>query len=109
MARTAVSNADMFVYTGKLFGIGTNGLIDGFSANLIFENGLLLIAALVCATPLGHNLFEGIRGRLRKTCGNRTAYAIDRVIKAIFILILLGICTVRLVGDSYNPFIYFQF
>ena len=97
------------VGVGKLFGIGTNGLINDYSANLIYENGLLLIAALICATPLGHTLFEGIRGGLRKSCGNRSAYTIDRVIKAIFILILLGICTVRLVGDSYNPFIYFRF
>ena len=94
---------------GKLFGIGTTAFSDVYAASLIYDNGLLLIVAIICATPLSHNLAEAFRGWLRRTCGNHTAYAIDRIIKTLLVLALIAVCTVRLVGDSYNPFIYFRF
>ena len=69
----------------------------------------LLIAAIICATPLSHNLMERFRGLCRRVLDVHTAYSLDRVIKTVIVLILLAISTVRLAGDSYNPFIYFIF
>ena len=100
---------NLFVNLGKMFGIGTNTFTSDYTDSLLYENALLLIAALICVTPLGHTLFEGLRKGLRRVFGFRSAYAIDRVIKTVIILALLAICTLRLAGDSYNPFIYFKF
>ena len=100
---------NLFGNLGKMFGIGTSSFTSDYTDSMIYENGLLLIAALICVTPLGHTIFEALRSGLRKTLGFRKAYAVDRVIKTVLILALLVICTLRLAGDSYNPFIYFKF
>ena len=99
----------LFLELGKLFGIGTASFSSSYARSMIYENGLLLMAALICVTPLGHNLFEAFRARMRKKLGVYNAYAVDRAVKTVLILILLAICTMRLAGDSYNPFIYFKF
>ena len=100
---------NLFANLGKLFGIGTNSFTNDYTDSMLYEHGILLIAALICVTPLGHTIFEAFRNLLRKQFGFRRAYAVDRVIKTVLILALLALCTLRLAGDSYNPFIYFKF
>ena len=100
---------NLFMHLGKLFGIGTASFSSSYARSMIYENGILLITALICVTPLGHKLFEAFRARLRRNTGIQNAYAIDRAIKTVLILLLLAVCTMRLAGDSYNPFIYFKF
>ncbi len=100
---------NLFANLGRLFGVGTASFSSEYAVSLLYENGLLLMAALVCVTPLGHRLYEALRARLRNTCGPHRAYTADRMIKTVLVLALLAVCTLRLVGDSYNPFIYFKF
>ncbi|MGN1000030.1 MAG: MBOAT family O-acyltransferase [Faecousia sp.] len=100
---------NLFGNLGKLFGIGVSAFSDIYAGSLLYENGLLLIVAIICVTPLGHILFEKFRALARRAVGVHTAYAMDRVIKTLIVLFLLAVCTLRLVGDSYNPFIYFKF
>ena len=100
---------DLFVNLGKLFGISTISFSSAYVTSLLYENGILLLAAILCATPLSHNLFEALRRKMQATWGPYNAYAVDRVIKTALVILLLAICTIRLVGDSYNPFIYFKF
>ena len=92
-----------------LFGIGVDAFTTDFVSSLLKANLYLLIAAIICATPLSHNLMERFRGLCRRVLDVHTAYSLDRVIKTVIVLILLAISTVRLAGDSYNPFIYFIF
>ena len=49
----------------------------------------LLIAAIICATPLSHNLMERFRGLCRRVLDVHTAYSLDRVIKTVIVLILV--------------------
>ena len=97
------------VGVGKLFGIGVTGFTSTYTGDLFYENGLLLIAATVCATPLGRNLLTLGRSSLQRRADPQVAYAIERACKTLVIVILLLVCTLRLVGDSFNPFIYFRF
>ena len=77
---------------------------------MTFKTHIFLLAvSIICATPLSHNLMEKFRALMRRVLDVHTAYALDRVIKTVIVLILLALSTVRLVGDSYNPFIYFEF
>jgi alginate O-acetyltransferase complex protein AlgI len=100
---------NLFAQLGYLFGIGVDAFTTDFVASLLKANLYLLIAAIICATPLSHNLMERFRGLCRRVLDVHTAYSLDRVIKTVIVLILLAISTVRLAGDSYNPFIYFIF
>ena len=100
---------DLFTNLGKLFGVGVSAFSSVYATSMIWENGILLMASIVCVTPAGHLLFEKLRSLLRNKLGEKKAYAADRIIKTVLLLILLSICTIRLVGDSYNPFIYFKF
>ena len=100
---------NLFTNLGHMLGIGTTAFSSVYATSMLYQNGLLLVVALVCVTPLSHMLFESLRAKLRTSQGPHRAYAIDRVIKTLLILVLLFICTARLAGDSYNPFIYFRF
>jgi hypothetical protein len=48
-------------------------------------------------------------GKIQASMGESAAYTIERVFKTIVVIVLFALCTVRLAGDSYNPFIYFKF
>ncbi len=94
---------------GYLFGIGVDAFTSDFVGSMLKTNLFLLILSLICVTPLSHILMEKFRGLMRRVLDVHTAYALDRVIQTVIVLFLLAISTVRLVGDSYNPFIYFEF
>ena len=100
---------NLFTNLGHMLGIGVNGFSSVYAWSTLKENGLLLIVAMVCATPLSHTLFASLQNKARLALGNQQAYATERVVKTILILIGLLVCTARLAGDSYNPFIYFRF
>ena len=100
---------NLFAQLGYLFGIGVDAFSSSFVTSLLKANLYLLILCLVCVTPLSHNLMEKFRALMRRVLDVHTAYGLDRVIKTVIILVLLALSTVRLVGDSYNPFIYFEF
>ena len=76
---------------------------------MVYENGLLLIVALISCTPLAAFIMGKIRAKLNASLGEEKAYNIDRVFKTVVVIALFALCTVRLAGDSYNPFIYFKF
>lgn len=100
---------NLFTKLGHYFGIGTTGFTNVYSESMIYENGLLLIVALICCTPLAAFIMGKIRAKLNASLGEEKAYNIDRVFKTVVVIALFALCTVRLAGDSYNPFIYFKF
>ena len=101
--------SDLFANLGRMLGIGAASFSSVYATSMLYENGVLLIASLICVTPLSHILFEKLHAEMQRSWGIQRAYNVDRLIKTLVILLLLFICTVRLVGDSYNPFIYFRF
>ena len=100
---------NLFANLGHMLGIGTDGFSSVYAISMLKENGVLLIASLICVTPLSHILFSSLQRKMRSAWGVQQAYAVDRILKTALILMLLFICTARLAGDSYNPFIYFRF
>ena len=100
---------NLFAQLGYLFGIGVNAFTSAYVSSMLKANIFLLALSLVCVTPLSHNLMEKFRALMRRVLDVHTAYGLDRVIKTVIVLVLLALSTVRLVGDSYNPFIYFDF
>ena len=91
-------------YLGVMFGVSGNMLWDNRALYLGRENLILLMVAILAATPI----FAAPIKRLKKS---KTGYAMaiysfgEKVIPAI--LLLLSIAYV--VEASYNPFLYFRF
>jgi alginate O-acetyltransferase complex protein AlgI len=100
---------NLFTNLGHLFGIGVSAFSSDYVTSMVVTHIYVLIAAIICVTPLSHMIMEKFREKARLALGLHSAYALDRVVKTVIVVLLLAVCTVRLVGDSYNPFIYFKF
>ena len=88
-----------------MFAQNGNSLIDFETKTLLISNFIFLIIAILAVTPLVKFISEKFKPQKDKTF-----YAvIYHIISAIIPVILLLLSTVMLVGDSYNPFLYFQF
>lgn len=89
-----------------LFGLNGNNIFD-LQTGLMFENNIFfLIFAVIAVTPF----FKWIRQRLIQWFKKRKdipypIYAYEIILPVV----LLILSTMALVGNSYNPFLYFQF
>ncbi len=89
-----------------LFGLNHNGF-SSTTVSLLFKNNLFfLIFSVIACTPLG----KWLRGGLRAMGENGGLFgAIEAVWEVVHPVVLLVLAAMALVGDSYNPFLYFQF
>ena len=88
-----------------MFGLNHNGFID-LSTSVLFQNNLyLLIFCIIASTPLLKNIGTYIK-RLDLVHYRipYLTYAYEIVIPPVLLILSL----LALVGDSYNPFLYFQ-
>ena len=86
-------------YFAALF--GAHGVLDSSTMYLLTSNLILLVIAGFASTRLPAKLAAGFVQRL--TPAGQTA------VKCIFYTGVLLMCIAFLVGDSYNPFLYFRF
>ena len=82
-----------------LFGLNGNAASDFLSVTMLENNLFLLIFAAVACTPLPKALSD--RLAVYGVCAGCR--------NALFPIVLLLLSTCALVGESYNPFLYFQF
>ena len=91
----------------SLFGLNGNPL-TAFTAEIQLQNHMFLLAAAVFAsTPVMKQLRIRLEGAVQGKGAVQTVWNI--VFYSVLPVILLLLSTACLVGDSYNPFIYFQF
>ncbi|NLI38150.1 MAG: MBOAT family protein [Clostridiaceae bacterium] len=70
-------------------------------------NALFLVLAVIASTPLAKRLFEAVKTYF---LGNRARVVfMDRVFKPVINIFILVLSLAFLVGQSYNPFLYFRF
>ena len=100
-----------FALVKSLFGLNGNALSSFLTVNTLKSNMFLLAVCVIACTPAAKNLRIAIERRLQARwngCGAvATAWCV--VFYSVIPVILLLLSTASLVGDSYNPFIYFQF
>ena len=95
----------------RIIQFGEGGFLRGFTdwmLNMELQGSMfLLAAAIIGCTPLLKNTCDALQ---------RKAYAVgnwgkvwDVAYYSVLPVVLLLLSTAALVGDSYNPFIYFQF
>ena len=89
--------------------LGGNGNpLTSFSAEIQLQSHqFLLLAAIVASLPLG----RWLRQRLEQGCARSAAltWCWNVVLYSLIPVALLLLSTACLVGDSYNPFLYFRF
>ena len=87
-----------FSYLKSMFTTGAAGFATAMTGSSVFYHWLLWIVCIFACTTLARSL----RTRLDKT--RRRAWIVNIIYLAAFFL-----CIAALVGDSYNPFLYFRF
>ena len=94
-----------------LFGGGTAAA--GMAAGLSLKNNIfLLLVACVACTPLTAKLWQRWKAAAQGDsvfAGNRLLRGGGDVWEVILAVLLLLLAAMALAGDSYNPFLYFQF
>ena len=90
----------------SMFGLNGNAL-TAFTSRMQLQSHLyLLIVCCIVCTPLA----KWLKGKMETvTEGTALGKVWDVVFYSLIPAILLLLSTACLVGDSYNPFIYFQF
>lgn len=91
-------------YFGVMFGLSGNALSDPQLSITFMNNLFWLIAAVLFCTPITQ-----LVKRWAQTQRSEGVRAGISIVNAIMNVMLLFVCTAMLVGDSYNPFLYFRF
>lgn len=98
----SASVADALTSFKALFGFGGIPAANTASLYYLKSNIVLLVVAVIGATPLPKLLYEKIG--LRKLGGKIIA-----VVTPLATLASVAICTAYLIDGSFNPFVYFRF
>jgi alginate O-acetyltransferase complex protein AlgI len=101
---TDLGAAGQFYLT--LFGAAGGGLVDTSSGLVLQNNIIFLVIAIICCLPLARYL-KNLAATLAKR-GKTWAISIF-ALRHVWLIVLLVFSTAMLVGNSYNPFIYFRF
>lgn len=86
-------------YLGSMF--GANGALGGMDVYWLITKLALLVICAVASTQLPKKLFVTATGAM----GEKTAFTV----KSVLTVALLVLSMAFLIGDSYNPFLYFRF
>ena len=89
-----------------MFGLNGNGFLDMSTSITIQNNIYLLIFCIIASTPLlkwVHSYMRRLQELRRRI--PYVVYAYDLAVSPILLILSL----MALVGNSYNPFLYFQF
>lgn len=89
-----------------LLGLNHNGFVNLDVAMTLKNNIFFIIAAIIACTPLPVKIYK----RMCRQCKVSVFFKyLRRVIEIAGPVFLLLLATTALVGNSYNPFLYFQF
>ena len=94
----ASSLAQALSDVGGMFGLGGLPLTSAASLYYLRSYGLLLLLAVVGATPL-----------VSRTAKKLEAHTVTAILEPVVLCALLLAVTAFLVGGSFNPFLYFRF
>lgn len=86
-------------YLGSMF--GANGAIGGMDVYTLLTKAALLVICCIASTELPKKLFLSAAGAMSE----KAAFTL----KSVMTIALLALSMILLIGDSYNPFLYFRF
>lgn len=86
-------------FLGSMF--GANGAIGGMDVYTLLTKAALLVICCIASTELPKKLFLSAAGAMSE----KAAFTL----KSVMTIALLALSMILLIGDSYNPFLYFRF
>lgn len=86
-------------YLGSLF--GANGAVGGMDVYTLVTKAVLIVICCVASTELPKRLFGTMTGKMNE----KAVFTV----KSVLTIVLLTLSMIFLIGDSYNPFLYFRF
>lgn len=93
------------VFKGMLM-LNGNSFVSYESKTILLNNIFFIILCIAALTPVGKKLYQ----KIKQICGKiKLGLYLNAVFDISFPTILLILSTMALVGNSYNPFLYFQF
>lgn len=98
----ATDIASAFSYIGAMFGASGYSLISAECVYYLKSYAVILILAIIGATPLPSKLIGMIK---KKRFGSTFVNSAEPVL----LIALLAVCTAFLIDGSFNPFLYFRF
>lgn len=100
------NTTDILTVLRGMFALNGNSFTNFETTTLLTSNIFVIIFCVVVSTPIVRKIGSLIRYTYMDKKIVSVTYAVGRV---LIPLILLLLSTAALVGDSYNPFLYFQF
>ena len=91
-----------------LFGLNGNALLTGETRTVLLNYVFFIVLAIVAVTPLGKTLMQKFEQKAQDG-SSMALLRVDGIVRIVLPLLLLLLSTMALVGNSYNPFLYFQF
>ena len=100
------SLSDVWCVIKGMFGANGNPLSSFEAFTTVKSYVIMLIISVLACTPIFKNLTDRLKFGALKSRGALAAYSVAQLIVPAVLLI---ISAAALVGDSYNPFLYFRF
>ncbi len=94
---------DLFKNLGYLFGIGCKSGTDILTNSILMDNIILLGAGVLFAVPIVRTICAWLEKHAN------IHYSVQRIAKTVITVIFIAVSTVRLVGNTYSPFLYYRF
>ena len=89
-----------------MFGLADIPLTDELTRSSLLNNVFLIAAAVIFSVPI-YKLVTEKTDRLGRRSGG--AYVTFKTVQTLVTLVLLAVSSIMLVGQTYNPFLYFRF
>ncbi|MFQ7574756.1 MAG: MBOAT family O-acyltransferase [Lachnospira sp.] len=91
----------------SMFGANGNAFTNFETNTILLNNIIFIVLCILAVTPL----FKNIAAKLKLSAENGRTYFVEiyDVLNILMPVVLLFLSTVSLIGNSYNPFIYFRF
>ncbi|MEG1243542.1 MAG: MBOAT family O-acyltransferase, partial [Oscillospiraceae bacterium] len=93
----------VILYFKAMFGMTGSGFADQNTIYLLYTNIILLVVLTIASTRIAKTLSEKVFAKY--SADNTLLVVIKNIIYAVLFIVSVSF----LVGDSYNPFLYFRF
>lgn len=96
-----------FSYIKTMLGMSSAELFQATDLLRIKSNSAFLLFAILFCMPISKQLYGKVQHKL--STSSFMPLLLGDMLKGVFVLVVLTISTALILGQSYNPFIYFRF
>lgn len=100
--------ADGWMVIKGMFGQNGNPFMTGETRIVLLNYVFFILLAVVAVTPLGKWLMQTLNRQTEMSSG-AALVRVNGILRIALPILLLFLSTMALIGNSYNPFLYFQF